>query len=71
LVTESELSPEEFYKKKIFPYKGQLEKWYYDNKSFVVDLLILFLTGVKIIAPSSNFEFKIFPSLPKNEFFQH
>jgi len=32
LVTESELSPEEFYKKKIFPYKGQLEKWYYDNK---------------------------------------
>lgn len=65
LVTESELAPEEFYKEHIYPYKGQLEKWYYENKSLVVDFMILFLTGVKIVAPASNLEFKIFPSLPK------
>jgi len=71
LVTESELAPVEFYKKYIFPYKGQLEKWYFENKSFGVDFLILFLTGLKIIAPGSKLEFKIFPSLPKSDYFNY
>lgn len=70
LVTESKMVPIEFYKKHIFPYKGQLEKWYYENKSFGVDLLVLFLTGVKIIAPGSKPEFKIFTSLPKSDYFK-
>jgi len=70
LVTESELEPFEFYKNHIFPYKGQLEKWYFENKSFVVDFLILILTGIKIIAPASRLEFKIFPSIPKSDYFK-
>lgn len=70
LVTESTMAPEEFYKKRIFPYKGQLEKWYFENKSFVVDFLILVLTGIKIIAPGSKLEFKIFPSLPRSDYFK-
>ena len=70
LVTESELEPFEFYEKYIFPYKGQLEKWYFENKSFVVDFLILILTGIKIISPVSRLEFKIFPSLPKSDYFK-
>ena len=70
LVTESTMAPEEFYKKRIFPYKGQLEKWYFENKSFVVDFLILVLTGIKIIAPGSKLEFKIFPSLPRTDYFK-
>jgi lipopolysaccharide/colanic/teichoic acid biosynthesis glycosyltransferase len=69
-VTESKLDPEDFYKTHIFPYKGQLEKWYYENKSFLADMLILFLTGVKIIVPGSNLEFKIFRSLPTNDYFR-
>ena len=69
LVTESEMAPEEFYEKKIFPYKGQLEKWYFENRSTEVDFLILFLTGLKILIPSSKLEFKIFPSLPKSDYF--
>ena len=70
LVTESDLEPFEFYKRHIFPYKGQLEKWYFENKSFVVDFLILILTGIKIIAPASRLEFKIFPSIPKSDYFK-
>jgi len=70
LVTESEMTPEEFYKNRIFPYKGQLEKWYFENRSFGVDFLILFLTGLKIIIPHSKLEFKIFPSLPKSDYFK-
>lgn len=70
LVTESNLEPTEFYKQHIYPYKGQLEKWYYENKSFRVDFLILILTGIKIIAPGSKLEFKIFPSLPKSDYFK-
>ena len=70
LVTASNLVPEEFYKNHIFPYKGQLEKWYYENSSFWVDCLILFLTGLKIIFPDSKMEYKIFPSLPKSDYFK-
>lgn len=70
LVSESDLAPKEFYRIHIFPYKGQLEKWYFENKSMGVDFLILFLTGLKIIAPGSKLEFKIFPSLPKSDYFK-
>jgi lipopolysaccharide/colanic/teichoic acid biosynthesis glycosyltransferase len=70
LVTESGMDPKEFYKTRIFPYKGQLEQWYYKNRSFWVDFLILFLTGLKIILPSTKLELKLFPSLPKSEYFK-
>jgi len=70
LVTESKMDPKEYYEKRIFPYKGQLEKWYFENRSIGVDCLILFLTGLKIILPHSKLEFKIFPSLPKSDYFK-
>jgi lipopolysaccharide/colanic/teichoic acid biosynthesis glycosyltransferase len=67
LVTNSGIEPYLFYKEYVFPYKSKLEIWYYENKSFVIDLIILFFTGIKIIAPKSKLEFKIFKSLPKND----
>ena len=69
LVTESGSDPLLFYKNYIFPYKSQLEIWYFKNKSFRVDFLIIILTGIKVICPKSNLEFKIFKSLPKDSFF--
>ncbi|MDO9580207.1 MAG: sugar transferase [Bacteroidales bacterium] len=69
IVTNSGVVPFLFYKEFVFPYKSKLEIWYYKNKSFLVDIAILFLTGIKIIVPSSKLEFKIFSSLPKSEFF--
>jgi len=70
LVTLSNLTPEEFYRNHIFPYKGQLEKWYFENRSLWVDSLILCLTGLKIIFPGSKLEYKFFPSLPKSDHFK-
>ena len=70
LVTDSDMDPKEFYKTVIFPYKGELEQWYYKNRSVWVDFAILFLTGLKIIAPGTKLEFKLFPSLPESEQFK-
>lgn len=70
LVSESRLAPMDFYIKYIFPYKGQLEQWYNENRSLWVDFIILFLTGFKIIVPKSKLEYKIFSSLPKSDYFK-
>jgi lipopolysaccharide/colanic/teichoic acid biosynthesis glycosyltransferase len=68
MVSNCNTSPEDFYRKHINPCKAEFEKWYHENKSFTVDTLILILTALKIIAPSSKLEFILFPSLPKNDF---
>jgi lipopolysaccharide/colanic/teichoic acid biosynthesis glycosyltransferase len=69
LVTDSNMNHAEFYKLHIFPYKSELETWYYDNKSFAVDFLILILTAIMILNPKSKLAFKFFRSLPKSDFF--
>ena len=38
-------NPHEFYKNVIAPHKGQLELWYQENKSFFLDLQLIFLAG--------------------------
>ena len=35
----------DFYKNTIYPYKGNLELWYQNNKSFFLDLKLIFLTA--------------------------
>ena len=52
-----------FYKEKIYPYKGQLEKWYQKNQSFIVDIKIIFLTAWAVLSPSTNAH-KFFNNLP-------
>ena len=41
----------DFYKNKIVPYKGKVEKWYQQNLSFTIDLKILFLIAWAIVFP--------------------
>lgn len=48
----------------IYPYKGELEKWYYQNVSFTTDIKIIFLTAWYIIAPNSVDLYKVFRDLP-------
>src|SRR5690554_5741526 len=67
LVTKYKASggnPSDYYKNHIFPYKGQLETWYYHNCSLVVDFKILFLTFWSILKPDSELVFKSFKDLP-------
>lgn len=64
LFSETNLSPDEFYKLHISPYKGELELWYQQNLSLYTDLMLIFLTAWVIIAPESNLAFKVFKDLP-------
>ena len=58
----------EFYKGKIYPFKGELEIWYQNHKSFILDIKLIFLTAWVIFNPSSKIYDKLFKGLPKRKF---
>ena len=58
----------EFYKDKIYPFKGELEIWYQNHKSFILDLKLIFLTVWVILLPKSKIYEKWFKDLPKRCF---
>ena len=68
LVSKSTLPPQEFYQTVISPYKGALEIWYSNNKSFYVDFMILFLTAWVILFKKSKLVYKVFKGLPEKNF---
>ncbi|MCX7548873.1 sugar transferase [Xanthomarina sp. F1114] len=57
-------NPSDYYKNYIYPYKGELEKWYYHNCSISVDLKILFLTFWSLVNKDSQRVFKSLKDLP-------
>ena len=57
-----------FYSEKIYPFKGELEIWYQRNKSFVMDMKLIFVTAYVIFRPKSNIYEILFKSLPKRNF---
>lgn len=58
----------EFYKEKIYPFKGLIEKWYYKNQSLWIDIKIIVLTVWVIIIPKSELVYTWFPDIPKRSF---
>ena len=60
--------PHEFYKRVIAPYKGALEMWYQEHRSFVLDLKLIFVTAWVIIFPDSKIYESWFKNLPKRNF---
>ena len=60
--------PHQFYKRVIAPYKGDLELWYQNNNSFVLDLKLIFMTAWVILFPISRLYEKWFKDLPKRTF---
>jgi len=58
----------EFYKGKIYPFKGELELWYQKHKSFILDIKLIFLTAWVIMVPNSQLYEKWFEDLPKRKF---
>lgn len=60
--------PHEFYMRVIAPYKGELEMWYQDHKSFLLDLQLIFFTAWVIIFPESRLYEKVYTDLPKRTF---
>jgi lipopolysaccharide/colanic/teichoic acid biosynthesis glycosyltransferase len=65
-VTEED--PHEFYRRVIAPYKGELEMWYQDHSSFLLDLKLIFMTAWVIVFPSSTPYYRWFKNLPSREF---
>ena len=60
--------PHDFYKRVIAPFKGSLEIWYQENRSFILDLKLIFLTAWVIIFPKSKLYERWFYDLPKRDF---
>ena len=58
----------EFYRGNIYPFKGELEIWYQNHKSFFLDLKLIFLTAWVILVPTSKLYEKWFKDLPKRSF---
>ena len=66
LLSNSKIPLDEFYKKHISPYKGDLELWYQENLSFYTDLMIILITAYTIFIPNNNLINLVFKDLPKN-----
>lgn len=58
-----------FYKEKIYPFKGEVEKWYQRNRSFIIDFKIILITAYVIILPkNNNIIYEVFKDLPIRKF---
>jgi len=57
-----------FYKNEIYPFKGEVEKWYQQNQRLLVDIKIIFVTAWVILNPSSEIVYKWFKNTPKRPF---
>jgi len=61
----SSVNHDEFYDSVIMPYKGQLETWYVNHATILIDLKIVYVTALKIIFPKLRLNFsKFFDGMP-------
>ncbi len=60
--------PHDFYARVIAPYKGELELWYQNHRSLILDYQLIFLTAWVIFFPESKLYEKWFKNLPKRLF---
>ena len=57
-----------FYQYKIYPFKGELEKWYQNTQSFNTDLKVIFATICVVLLPNWDVMKLFFPEVPKRKF---
>ena len=58
----------EYYKNEIYPFKGELEKYYQDNYCFITDFKILIGTFLMVLLSNDKIPYILFPNAPKKEF---
>ena len=58
----------DFYTNKIYPFKGELEIWYQNNKTLALDMKLILITVLVIFFPNSQVYYKLLKSLPKRQF---
>ncbi len=64
IISNSGIPHREFYEKNIAPYKGELEKWYFEHKSLLLDFKLIVLTVLVIFKPQLDV-YKILKGLPE------
>lgn len=57
----------DYVQREIAPYKGALELWYDQHKSFLVDSKLIILTALVILWPTSELHSRFFRDLPSRE----
>lgn len=55
------------YAQEIVPHKAEVEKWYKENRTFFMDIMLMFITAWVVVRSDSNILFKIYPSIPKKD----
>jgi len=61
----SAVNHDEFYDSVIMPYKGQLETWYVNHRTILIDLKVVYVTALKIIFPKLRLNLsKFFDGMP-------
>ena len=69
IIHESGEDYHKFYHREIAPFKGEVELWYKNNCSFLVDMKIIFLTAWVIIFPERLWLDTLFPDIPRHPIF--
>ena len=60
--------PHIYFKRVIAPYKAELEIWYQERRSFLLDFKLILLTAWVILFPTTKLYEKLFKDLPKRNF---
>lgn len=71
LITEVKNKGEDtwaFYANKIYPFKGEVEQWYQENESFMVDVKLILATAWVILNPTSEIVYSWFKDIPRRPF---
>lgn len=68
-IKNSAIAPTEYYKNEIAPFKGELELWYAQKQNFFVDTILIFITIIVVVVPTSKILNKTFKDLPKHKVF--
>jgi len=64
IISRSTKSHVDCYREDISPYKGELEIWYKNNQSFILDMKLVFLTAWVIVFSKSRLHEKVLKGLP-------
>lgn len=67
-VRDKGLDTWEYYKNEIYPFKGELEKYYQDNYGFITDFKIFLGTVLMVLTSNEKIPHLFFPDAPKKKF---
>lgn len=55
------------YAHELVPYKAELEKWYKENRTFWMDIVLMWVTAWVVLKPESDLLFRLYPTIPKRD----